>query len=288
MSDFTVNDTIAEIRYEIDVREIFNDIRSEIGMLQPETVVDVDVTFSWKYWRRTPEVAPSAFPYQFIFTSSVLVPISWELRNVSAWYFVPVDGQLAKDRFPYYDYSIVISDSSDDRTKAVEITNTGSQTARVRFELWYKYQSADQVTHEQLFPVTLSVRATDALSIRKYGRRVMPLTWVEGTDEADMQSIVEYYLVKHKEPVSRLRTTIKGTTDALQTQIFTREISDVLTIVCSNLDINADYYIEAISIHDGPAFPTCKWLCEAQRDEEALTLFQLDTSELDGPHVLAS
>ncbi|KKK97995.1 hypothetical protein LCGC14_2647190, partial [marine sediment metagenome] len=173
--------------------------------------------------------------------------------------------------------------------KAVEVMNTGSRVARVRFELWYKYQTADQVTHEEMFPQTLSVRSTDAASILKYGRRVMPLTWAEGTDEDAMQSVVDFYLTKHSEPVPRLRVRIKGTTDALQTQIFTREISDILTIIQDNLGINADYYIEAISINDGPAdIPVCKWLCEAQRAEEALSIFTVDTSFVDGLDIIGS
>ena len=89
--------------------------------------------------------------------------------------------------------------------------------------------------------------------------------------------------------VSILRVQIKGTSDALMTQIFTREITDTLTIVSANLGINADYFIEAISIKDGPAdYPTCTWIVEKLRTEEALTLFLLDTSLLDGAHVLGS
>ncbi len=45
MSDFTVNDTMAEIRYEIDEREIYNDIRSAIGIMITETVADADATY---------------------------------------------------------------------------------------------------------------------------------------------------------------------------------------------------------------------------------------------------
>ncbi len=117
----------------------------------------------------------------------------------------------------------------------------------------------------------------------------MNLTWAEGTEEDAMQTLCDHYLTKHEEPLPRLRVRIKGTTDTLQTQIFTREISDLLTIVQDNLDINDDYYIDSITIQDGPAdIPSCLWIVEKQRTEEALTLFLIGTSELDGPHVLGS
>jgi hypothetical protein len=288
MSDYTLNDNMVEIQYDLDDREIYNDIRSQIGTLVPETVVDADATYSWKYWKRTPEIPPTGFPYQYLFTSSILAPISWEFRNHSAWYFVD-NGGLSRDRFPYYDYKLEIIDSNDVRTKAVEVTNTGSRTAHIRFELWYKYLSAEKITHEEMFPVTLTVRATDSTSIRKYGRRVMNLTWSEGTEEDTMQSLVENYLARYKEPAAKLKAKIKGNTDALRTQIFTREISDIITVVCDNLGLNADFYIDAISIRDTHiGIPECIWELEEQRTEEALTLFLLDTSLLDGAHVLGA
>ena len=153
----------------------------------------------------------------------------------------------------------------------------------------YKYLAAERITHEVMVPLLLTVRATDTTSIQKYGRRVMNLTWSEGTPQDAMQAVVDFYLLRHKEPVPRLQGTIKGTTDTLRTQIITTEISDTLTIVCAELGLSADFFVNAISINDDPTgIPVCRWGLEGKRDYEILRIFTLDTSELGGPDILGS
>jgi len=280
MSDFTLDDTMAEIRYELDDREIYNDIRSEIGILTTETVVDADATYSWRVYARRMEIPATSQPYSRVFSTNIPNPISWKIGTHHA---EDVDGKS------YYDYKIKLLDSDDSRVKAVEVTNTGSKTMRIYFEVKVKYKTSDKITHEESVASTLTVRATSSSSIRKYGRRVMNLTWTEGTSEKDMKSLANHYIDRYAEPVPRLIATIKGITDALRTQIITREISDLITVVCANLGLNADCFINAISISDDPTgIPVCIWELEIQRTYELLTLFKLDTSELDGPHILGS
>lgn len=279
MSDFTVDDTMAEIRYELDDREIYNDIRSEIGILISETVVDEDATYSWKVYSRSVLVSPP-YPHIVMFTTRLADPLAWRISRHNA---ADADGRS------YYDYKIKLLDTDDDRTKAVKITNTGSKVMRISFAIKVKYKTGDKVTHEELFPETLTVRVTDATSIKKYGRRVMNLTWTEGTEENDMQALVDNYKTRYAEPVARISCVIKGTTDVLRTQIITREITDIITVICTNLDLNADCFINSITITDDPVgIPVCTWGLEIQRAYELLTLFLLDTSELDGPHILGS
>jgi len=280
MSEFTVNDTMAEIRYELDDREIYNDIRSEIGILTTESVVDADATYSWRVYARTMEIPATSHPYMRMFSTNITNPISWKLGDRDA---KDADGKA------YYDYDIKLLSTDDSRVKAVEITNTGSKTMRIYFEVKVKYKTSDTITHEESGASTLSVRDTSAPSIKKYGRRVMNLTWTEGTSERDMQSLVEHYIDRYAEPVARLICVIKGSSDALRTQIITREISDLLTVNCTELGLSADCFINSISISDDPTgIPSCAWELEIQRTYELLTLFLLDTSELDGAHVLGS
>lgn len=279
MSDFTVDDIVAEIRYELDDREIYNDIRSEIGILITETVVDVDATYSWKVYARRIEISPP-YPHTAMFTTRLSDPLTWKIDR---HYAKDADGRS------YYDYNIKLVSTDDDRTKAVVITNTGSKVMHIYFEVHVKYKTGEQVTHEEIFPETLTVRATDATSIAKYGRRVMNLTWTEGTEENDMQSLVDNDVERYKEPVARISCVIKGTTDVLRTQIITREISDIITVICTNLGLNADCFLNSITITDDPVgIPVCTWGLEIQRIYELLTLFRLDISELDGPHILGS
>ncbi len=281
MSDFTVNDTMADLRYELDDREIYNDIRSEIGILTSETVVDEDATYSWKVYARRMTIPAGSNSYTRMITTNISNPIQWRIGNHHA---------EDPDDKPYYDYNVKAVATDDDRTIAVVTTNTGSKTMRIYVEAKVKYKTSEKVTHEAMISSTLAVRATSASSkIRKYGRRVMNLTWTEGTSEKDMQALVDHYITRYEEPVARVSCMIKGSTDALRTQIITREISDLITVVCTNLGLNADCFINSISIRDDNlGIPNCTWGLEIQRTYELLTLFLLDTSELDGAHVLGS
>jgi len=285
MSDFTVNDTMAEIRYELDDREIYNDIRSEIGILISETVVDADPTYNWQSFTRFPKIR-AGDTIRLHFTAEYASPSNWYIKSHSATYISCIHPYNIS---PYCDYSIKLVTIDGNRKKAVEITNTGSSNGSFRIVVRYKYKATDKITHEEITPVTLTVRATDSTSIREYARRVMNLTWSEGTEEDDMQTLVDHYLARYKDPVARVVCILKGSTDTLRTQIITREISDLITVVCANLGLNADCFINSISISGDPTgIPVCTWGLEIQRAYELLTLFKLDTSELDGPHILAS
>lgn len=283
MSDFTINDTMAEICYELDDREIYNDIRSEIGTLISETVVDADPTYNWQIFTRYATVLPGE-TIKLIYQADHATASNWQLYAHAAVYRASVG-----DWQPYYDYAIDLEEITALTKYAVNIENTGSYEASFVIGVKYKYLAAEQITHEQLVPLLLSIQTTDATSIKEYGRRVMNLTWSEGTSREAMQAIIDYFLARHKDPVARLRATIKGKTNALMTQFTTREISDLVTVVCTNLGINADYFINSISISDdSTGVPVCTWGLEAQRSYEALALFVLDTSELDGAHILGS
>jgi len=280
MSDFTIDDTMAQIRYELDDREIYNDIRSEIGIVTSETVVDDDATYKWKTYRRSMTVPAGSLTYTRVVTTNLTNPLTWRIGTNNA---TDMEGKA------YYSYNITLNSSDDERTKAVVVRNTGGKTMNLYFEVRVKFKATEEVSHEELIPNTLAVRSTSSSSIQKYGRRVMNLTWTEGTSRKDMQSLVEHYIERYEGPVARLTVILQGKTDALRTQIITREISDILTIASANLGLNADCFINSISTTDGPTgIPVCTWGLEIQRTYELLTLFLLDTSELDGAHVLGS
>jgi len=281
MSEFTVDDTMVKLRYELDDREIYNDIRSEIGIMINETIVDEDATYSWKWWIRRIRLAPGRQSVSKFSASNNA--ISWKLGG----HYARVDIPHYEGKRSYSNYSVKLSSSGDSAT--VTLKNTGSLNCEIHFSVAYKYKTADRVTHEEAIPETLTVRATDATSILKYGRRVMNLTWTEGTKEDDMQAVVDHDLLRYKDPVARLNLDILGSTDALRTQIITREISDLVTIICTRLGLNGVCFINSISISDNPAgIPSATWGLELQRAYELLTLFLLGTSSLDGAHILGS
>lgn len=280
MSDFTLDDTMAELRYDYDEREIYNDIRSEIGITTTETVLDADATYSWKWWKRWNKLYVGRTIERW-FQTSISESVTWKLEILDCFY--AIGGSV----YPYYDYQASLLDTDNDQRKIVQIENTGNRSADIKYRVGYKYKTSDMITHEETIMSALSVRAVDSGSILKYGRRVMNLTWEQGTTQVAMQALVESYLAGYKDPIPRVTAVIKGSTDALLTQIYTREISDVITVVCTELGLNVDYYIDSMSIRDTFAFlPSCVWEMIQQRTEEALSIFTLDTSGLDGTHIL--
>ena len=283
--DFTLDDTMARIRYELSDREIYNDIRSDIGVLKTQIVVDADPTFEWKWWQRLLQTEPSQV-YVKLFKSSVTSPSAWEVYDHSGTEVTSVyPAGIAVG--PYYDYAISLVTSSDLRVAPVKIANTGTKPANIRYSVRYKYLATERITHEEFASDVLTVRATDEASIGKYGRRVMNLVWTEGTDETTMQSLVDRYLDRYKEPLPKVSALIKGINDTLITQIHTRDMSDVITVVCGELGLSEVFFLDTISIRDSRlGIPECKWGLGQGRLSEKLTIFTLDTSELDSSHLL--
>jgi len=277
------DDTVAEIRYELDDREIYNDIRSSITEVSTETVTDADPTYEWKKWGMWAVVAPDGNEWIFRKDTGIDTSQNWKITDTTAR-----AGDTGLDRHAYYDFRVRILDT--DAPAGVVwcgVTNTGSESMYIQWKFGYKYQATDEITHDEVIPTLLTVRATDQDSIMKYGRRVMNLTWAEGTPLNAMQIIVDHALERYKEPVARLICTVKGTTDALMTQIITREISDLLYITCTNLGLAANCFIDSIAIRDDPnGMPVCVWGLEINRAYELLQMFILNQSKLDSARIL--
>lgn len=280
MATYTVNNTMSDLTYELSEREIYNDIRSEIGVTVSETVVDADANYTWKVWHRYGFLpAPGYTNYRY-FTATVQTPLAWAVQNVSVY---------DQDRNPYYDYEYELEDTNDDLTKAFRTKNTGIKYGSIEFEVKYKYLSAEEVSHEEYTHNTLQVRAADNTSIDKYGRRVMNLIWPQGTEEADMQGLVDADLARYKEPYARLVLTLIGKDATNQAIIYGAEISDIMTVTCTKLGLTAtSYFIDAISIKDNLAtIPIGTFELVAKRTVESTGFFVIDTDSIDGSKLIA-
>lgn len=276
---YTVDDSMVKIVYDLSDREIYNDIRGELGITKTETVVDDDADYSWKFWTKyCPLPAPGYTTFKY-FTATLQDPITWQLTDVSVWDY---------EANPYFDYEIGLVDTNDDLRKAVRIKNTGSSGGSIQFTVRYKYLSASQVTHEEISWDTLTVRAIDETSIQKYGRRVMPLKWPQGATKAQMQMVADAALAHYKDPYHVLHITLRGDTAGKATQIFTREISDIITVTCDNLGMTAeDHFIDAVSIDDTSLrSPVAKWQLISQRAAEVTDWFKFGDGHFGGPEVL--
>ncbi len=96
----------------------------------------------------------------------------------------------------------------------------------------------------------IMVRAVNTNSIQKYGRRTYRLPWALGASEALMITLVNAALDRYSEPVAKLTATLQGKTDALIVEIFSRVITEKVTVVNTTAGINADYFINGTSLRE--------------------------------------
>ena len=91
MSDYTVDDSMAKIIYELSDREIYNDVRAEIGLQHSDTVIDADSTYEWRVWKIAGRLYLGGlvgdYSYYFrTFRADAQNAILWKLIDVSAWW----------------------------------------------------------------------------------------------------------------------------------------------------------------------------------------------------------
>ena len=84
-------------------------------------------------------------------------------------------------------------------------------------------------------------------------------------------------------------TILNDVFDTVATEIFTREISDIISVVCDNLGLaSTDFFLDKISIRDYPTqIPSCRWLLTGQRPSEVTGYFVIDTDSIDGTKLIA-
>ena len=276
-----INNTMASFSFELSDREIYNDVRSEIGISITETVVDEDADYSWRFWSVNSGMpAPGYTTFKF-FTASMLNPIRWQLADVSA-------SDSSGD--PYYNYNINLQDTNNDLTKAVEIKNTGTLNGcKIKFRVRYKYLSAEEVTSEVTVNQTLTARAYDETTILKYGRRVMSLVWPQGAGEEIVQGLCESNRSKYKEPLGYATLTLIGDSAALRAIIYGAEISDIMTVTDDVSYLPAtSFFIESINIDidiNNLNTPFATFGLVEQNVTEKAGVLRFDLGHFDGPEV---
>jgi len=296
----TFDETMVDIVYELDDREIHNDIRSEIIVSDTETIEDVEEEYGYNtVWASYMGlINPGESTYINMDAEVGHVPVSW--KSISVSYVRAKDYSVDEatceasgGNWNSYglwcgvDYGGHISKSFDNKQDSwckVKLTNTGTLICH-QFTVGarYKYLDVPGSSHEETVYNTLTVRATDPASIQKYARRVLNLTWPLGATQAQTQEIAESYKNKYSEPVSRVTMWVTGKTDALKVQILTRKVSDLITAISSKLGLSADYYINRIDYKDfADRLPQVVWTLEEQRASEAAGIFVIDTSDIDG------
>lgn len=307
----TFDNDMTDIVLEINDREIYNDIRSEIEVTETESILDADEEYTIRsvvheIYLAANETRESLFEIPSTDRASavwltiactsatglILGGTESQCDLLDGQYYPPGgEGPQYHSRCYYGSISDIEVTVLSQTTYSmnVSITNHVNAGMGVVIRARYRFQSSDAVYHDDTNTRTLQVRAIDADSIRKYGRRVLPLTWPLGQSEEQMQALIDAYLERYKEPVPLLNMHIQGRTDALIVQILTREISDRITVKNTELGlVSADFFINSINAnHDYLGLLECDWKLEQVRDMEASSFFVLDTSELDGSDILA-
>ena len=155
--------------------------------------------------------------------------------------------------------------SSSDSSATYLVTNNKGVDGYVHTSGVYSYPAVGATTHSESNTQTLTVLTSNPDSIQKYGRRVMDLVWPQGQSQADTIALAEAYANKYSEPVPTLTYTVLGKTVALVEQIFTRRISDLITIQQPDIGLSADFFINSVSIGNSRGMVNATWGLEMAR-----------------------
>ena len=176
--------------------------------------------------------------------------------------------------------SLSVSATSGGNSVILELTNSGTVSGfvtllQVRGRGLYAYD-----------PVTL--QTTDSTSRTTYGEFVLSIDLPHEPRQHVAQSVADTMLARHKDArAHETRVTIVGNySDALMTAALAREPGDLVAVTESVTGLSADqYFINGVSYQiDGGNILTASWVLAP--DYDAATVFILDTSALDGAHVL--
>jgi len=124
------------------------------------------------------------------------------------------------------------------------------------------------VIHGQpLVPLqTVTLSATDADSIAKYGRRTYSLNTQFSLSQDDTQIILDEILIDNKDPrVNNLIITFQNLrAGELKDSVIAADISTRITLINTRLGINADYFINNVkhTVADAGASYTVQWRLE--------------------------
>ena len=297
---------LKDFRLDLSDREIYNDIRAECDVteiltVRPDATPDLFTQFDLSVRPAEGSLAAGATEEVTETAPAENSEIQW--LDITGWTASPVtligwpqSTCEALDGYWRYSSSLGVSLCSlptslakitaeivgrTDTTVTVKIENTGDYAVRCTVHVAYLALSPESRY--------IKLRSINQASIDKYGRRAMDLKWPLGITPVMMQSLIDNYCTRYCEPVSMASMTLEGETDAKITQILGMEIEDKHQIIHAGLSMDQVFFVNSINAsfnRAGSALLTGTFGLEQQRASETATLFTLDTSLLDGAHVL--
>jgi hypothetical protein len=254
MSEHAFTDIVSLV-LDLDDRDIYNEVRSQIDLTVTTVVPDSGNLFADKtvQYSSTSDLFPDIHPASTHFN---LDPSESKALTI---YVEPGDTQIT-----WGDVSAIGVDyvtlaqvawippivSSDQKSITLTVTNPSAShiMAFIALTATYNYLAVGATSHEETGMQTLLVKATAAESQQKYARRSMTLAWPVGQSQEETAAIATDTLNKKSEPKPRLTGHLQGTTDELIVQMLIRLIGDRITVVSTALAMSQDFYIASIHL----------------------------------------
>ncbi len=220
-SQTTFNDTMANITYSLNTKNVYNIVKVTVT---PWTVKPVA-----ERWRlqETPAI-PVGETYTYWGESQYYVD-TWATLNVGDTDFTFTGGTATATQTNFA------------KTIKIVVTNTGTTPVTITLlkarGTWY--DSETKVTR----------KAEDTASQLAYQKRTYELEGQHMTDSNKAQDFANYAIGKYKDPRAEITVSLMNQDAATLTQILSREISDRITIVNTKLGVSADYFIDYME-HD--------------------------------------
>lgn len=137
---------------------------------------------------------------------------------------------------------------------------------------------------------TLQVSGTDATSIARYGQRSLPSNaYPVWASRYDAKAIVDLFMAQRAAPLPIItsRFVLSYNADAKASAVLALDLSDRVTVVEPETGVNGDYFVESLShSFTGVTDHVVTVGVEAVPTTPTGTQFKLDTSTLNGAHVL--
>jgi len=264
-SQATFDDTMVDIAYDYNARNVYNEVRATVTPWELK-----GLTTLWTL-EETPALAVGETKTWWGDASVSGSPVF-----VNAW-TTPASGT---------DYIANSQADGGGDNETANVTVTPSKFAKS-----IKIAIANDATHI-VYLTTLQARGTyyddqtkvskkseDATSQGLYQKRTLPLDGKYLTDSDKAQDFCDYGLARFKDPQAEIAITIVNKDATNLTQILSREISDRITVKNTELGLDDDFFINKMEheITEGGKRHRCRWYLSGAANED---FWCLDHSQL--------
>ncbi len=286
----TITNSMAEITYDLDDREIYNDIRAETEITETTTdlVTDEEAEYGTGHSSAIRDV--TLYPGQsysgIVHAPSSAPQFSWVRAMAQGSLDLANGSGIVYDNLP-----CVISSVNGYSCTITFTNNTPAVLHRCSASAIYQYLVNGPVMHEETETkqLTYTIYATDETSKEAYGRCSRSLDWPLGQTKSQMQSIANAYLARYKDPYPRVTMRLLGSDDTKIALILALDISNRITVINSEIGMSANFFINSINLtHDlrDTGLLEATFDLEIERGSETYAPWILDTSELDTETIL--